>query len=653
MWAVSPRSARVLRPRRGALALAAAALAASGCGEPAARVSLVNVTGRCGRPAGATELRVIAYARGGDVVRALDPDGETAALADLPRDTEQIGIEVVGAAGVLAAVGKTAPLDFAALPDGATVPIFMAPIDDFCAAADLREPRLAPLVARTTTGVLVVGGVGPAGQALATAERYDLATNTFVPVAVPAVLGQAGFVGAQLTAMPDGRVVLSGGRQSVIAVYDPRSDAFGEAKLIAEGRAFHGAIAVAEARVLTTAGCPEVLGGACGGAPRRDAYTYDVDEPGVDYAAAPGLIAGRIGAQLFDAGLGRDGQRAIVAAGGEPAAGAADPTAADVIALEGGAAAVPGTFAQAAALDGGGVLTAFAPDGAAPLGAAAVIALAEAGGAPRARAIAAPPARRGARLVTLEDGRVLAIGGGDLLRYDPGLDAWQALPLPASPDRPSGLSAPQLVRLADGAVLVLGGALGGAATARTWIYRPGLLGPAAGSVTVVPGDASRANVITPLDPAAVTRAGGWALTAAPADLARALVGGPRQVTGAIRAVVRVRRGGVALIAQQRSTGDALIAEVAPGAPARLARLAGTAVRALCTGAQVAAFEGSAAAILELELAGDRATLRRDGAVIAACATGAGPRGAWGVAALGGDAGAEVVVDAVTVARAAS
>jgi hypothetical protein len=85
-------------PRGTLLFAAAAGLAA--CGEPAARVTLVNTSG----------------------------------------------------GGVVAAVGKSAPLDFRALPDGASIPVFMAPLEDFCPAADMRAARVAPLVARTRTG---------------------------------------------------------------------------------------------------------------------------------------------------------------------------------------------------------------------------------------------------------------------------------------------------------------------------------------------------------------------------------------------------------------------------------------------------------------------------------------------------------------------
>jgi hypothetical protein len=632
---------------RGALlhVIAAGLAGAGGCGEPAARVTLVNTGGGCGRPAGPTELRVIAYGGDGEVVRAIDPEGDTVDIADFPGDTEQIGVEVVIGGGVVAAVGKSAPLDFLALADGASIPVFMAPVEDFCPAAAMLEAREAPLVARTATGVLVVGGTGRDGAPLGTAERYDPAANRFVPVEVPRALGQLGFVGAQLATMPDGRVAVTGGGQSVLSIYDPEADAFGGADVIVEGRALHGAIAIDDTHVLTTAGC-EIGPGACA-APRKDSRAYDVDAPSSDDAPGPTLAAGRVGATVFDLGLQRDGRRAFVAAGGAPAAGATDATAADRFSLEEPeGAAIPGTHAQPAALDGGGVLTAFAPDAAmTPSGAASVIAP----DAPAARAIAAAPPLGGVRLVTLEDGRVLGLGGdrSDVLRYDPTLDLWQTLPYPPEvPSRPGALVGPRLVRLADGSVLVLGGTVAGEPTEKTWIYRPALLGPATGSVTVVPSGPSRANVLTPADPATVSRASGWVLAAPPGELARALVGGPRTASGSVRAVVRVRAGGVALVAQQQAPAQALVGELAPGSPARIVRLAGAEVRTLCSGAAVGDFDPAAPAIVSLSIEGGRAALVSGDVTLAACAVEGSARGAWGVAALGG----EVVVETVRVAR---
>src|SRR5438094_763128 len=87
-----------------------AALAA--CGDPPARVRLVPVafaTG-CGRPAlSPPVMRVIAYGSGPDSKRSAD-----APIGDFPADTEQLGVEVLDGMGAAVAIGKTAPLAFAA-----------------------------------------------------------------------------------------------------------------------------------------------------------------------------------------------------------------------------------------------------------------------------------------------------------------------------------------------------------------------------------------------------------------------------------------------------------------------------------------------------------------------------------------------------------
>jgi len=619
---------------------------AAGCSDPAARVQLVPIRpiadGTCGRPAGATELRVIAYARTGEIVRAVPLDG-TLEIADFPADTEQLGVEVRIGGGQVGAAGKTAPLVFGELASGTTLPVFMAPPDGFCPTGAMIEARTAPLVARAGDGVLIVGGLGADGRPLATAERYDPATATFTSVPVPAVLGENGFVGASLTPLPDGRVVVSGGPQPVATIYDPETHAFADSVLI-EGRAFHVAIATGEREVLLAGGCSAVEAGACSGVVRLSSKFYDATDANTVRERVPGpaLRAGRLGARIFELGVQRDGRPTYVAAGGlPPANGMPALDAADRFALgDLDATAIFGSRAQAVALDGGAVLTAFAPDGDPADGTASVLP-AEGG---NARVIARAPDVAGARLVTLEDGRVLGIGDA-VVRYDPMLDAWDAI-APAG-DGPGPTTAPVLHRLDDGSVLVLGGTQGGAPVAQAWIYRPSLIGPATGALTVVPTGVARANVLTPSDPATVTRGADWVLAAGGADLARALVGGPRMRAGTLRVVARVRAGGIALVAQQVAPGRATVGELAPGMPARIRVLEAGEPGTSCGGATVAPFDPAVAATLELVIEDERAQLRRDGVVVVSCDV-RGDRGAWGVAALG--AGAEVAVDTVTVGR---
>src|SRR5262249_50949151 len=121
---------RAVVSRVAVLALLAA------CGDPPARVRLAPVDlGDCGKPSRAdvSALRVIAYTPRGEQPRgiALDATG-TVDISDFPIDTMQLGLELSGATGVSAA-GKTAPLAFASLANGATIPIAVVPLGGFCA----------------------------------------------------------------------------------------------------------------------------------------------------------------------------------------------------------------------------------------------------------------------------------------------------------------------------------------------------------------------------------------------------------------------------------------------------------------------------------------------------------------------------------------
>ena len=612
-----------------------------GCGDDPARVRLVPVRPvpddpRCGdarpRP---SELVVNAFARSGEVLRTVPVD-DAVPIGDFPDDTEQLGVEA-RLAGSPIAIGKTAPLAFRDLPNGATIPIFMAPPDGFCPLGTMRAARRAPLVARAGDGVLIVGGFDADDKPLASAERYDPATGTFLAVTVPSILGESGFLGATLTPLPDGRVVLAGGPQPVATIYNPATHAFGESVLI-EGRAFHAAVATEGTELLVLGGCSAILSGACSGIARLGSRLYDATDADTLRELRPSttLRVGRVGGQIFDIGIQADGKRAFVIAGGlPPLNGLPAPDAADVFSLDAtDASAIVGSHFAAAALDGGAVLTAFAPDADTPNGSASVFpALTD------ARTIARAPDLAGVRLAGLENGRVVGIGGepmGDVVRYDPTTDAWERV----DADGPI-TSAPVLHRLEDGSLLVLGGA---PATADAFVYRPPLMGPASGSVTVVPIGPARANVLTPSDPSTVTRGMKWVLATGADAFARALVGGPRLANGTLRLVATVEAGGVGIVAQQTGPGRALIAELVPGAAARIATLDGV---TSCKGDVVAPFDAETPATIILEVADDRVRLVREGVELVACDV-VGEPGAWGVAAIG--PGARVAVETVSLVR---
>jgi hypothetical protein len=613
---------------------------AAGCGDRAAHVQLVPVGGECGRPMGANQVKLTAYGPGGSRTESVGLD-ESVAFASFPADTEQFAVQVFIGGGVLAAEGKSAPLAFDALPDGNKIYVLMAAPDGFCELPAMTEARSQPLIAPAGSGALVVGGIGPGGP-LSTAEYYDPTAAAFVPVEVPpALVDDQGFAGAVLTPLPDGRVALTGGPGSAFIVFDPAQRAFVTDPTRIDRRAFHAAIAIGDQEVLLAGGCTDVTMQRCDGVAKLQTERYQLGmlrEPVFSAVLTAGF---RTGARLFDLGVQADGARRYLLAGGLGGRGdrfaLGDPTA----------QVVSGGHAQPAALDGGAVLTAFADDGAGGDGVASVFAP----GAPAARTIARAPDLTGVRLVALEDGRVLGFGGGDglggdVLSYDPTHDAWRA----AEPSRLGAttgpLSAPSLARLADGTVLVVGGAV----SPRAWLYRPSLVGPASPSVIVAPGLDAAGGVLTAPDPAAATPGAAWQL-AAPADgaIARALVGGPRMAVGSVVANVHVLAGGVALIARQTGPGDALVARMIPGSPAQLVQIAGSAERVVCSAASaVAPFDPAAQVALRLTLTDHDAQLTRDDTTVVTCSLPAGDRGAWGIASLG--VGAQLTVDVVTVTR---
>jgi hypothetical protein len=614
---------RAVISRVAVLALLAA------CGDPAARVQLVPVDlGDCGKPSRAdvTSMIVTAYTASGEQPRgiALDATG-TISIGDFPADTLQLGVELHGQTGVIAA-GKTAPLDFAALPDRTQIPIAIVPMNGFCRVGALVQARNSPLVARAGGGVLVAGGSGAAGQQLASAEYYDPVTASFAPVALPSDLldnvGSNGLAGGVLTSLPDGTVALSGTAAHALAIFDAATLSFDAPKLL-DARAFHGALAIAADRLFVIGGCSDIA--ACGGSPVDSSFTFHLPDAAVR-DGGPALPDGalRVGATVFDLGIGSDGLQRYALAGGT-----GDPGAVDRFALAGGSiATLGGLAAQVVALDGGALLSAFAPDGMPASSAASQL-------PPEGNAtvpVAKAPLLTGARLVAVEDGSVLAIGGdatGDVARYVPTVNAWTSITPPAMAMKPAtgeapALVAPALLRMPDGTVLAIEGG-------SAWLFRPSLIGASSGLVEV-DVETGAPGVLIPFDPSTATHAGTTLTLSGPA-----LVGGFRANTGAVNAALQITGGHVQLIAQQLGPGRALIGDLPSEGRARVLRLDGGTSRVLCTGQTVPDFDPTATTPVGLEIRGHSAVLSVAHAPLATCDLSndpdAGDSGAWGISAL--------------------
>lgn len=601
------------------------------CGDEAARVRLVAIS-PCGQVTNETALRIVGFTAEREQRRTVPPDE----IDSFPANTEQLGVEVIGDSGRIVAVGKTAPLAFNALADATEIPIVMAPLDGLCPVGPMTEPRRAPLVARAGDGVLVVGGTGAAGEPLATAELYDRATASFVAIEIPATLmdPENGLAGAVLTELADGRVALTGTSSHAIAFFDPTTRRFSAPSLF-DHRAFHGAVAVDGGGLLILGGCADVEGGTCSGPSLASGFVYDLADITMrDRGPTLEPGAARHGASMLSLGAQSDGAARYLLAGGFGEPGVASRFALTDMDAE----RIEGLAAHVALLDGGAVLSAFSTDAAIPL--ATVL--------PPDRTdlvtLGATPAITGASLASLEDGSVVAIGDR-IERYNPTRSNWRAI---TAGQLPGALDRPSTIALADGAVLVVGGA----PTADAWIYRPSLVGPRSGSVIVIP-DGNDDDVLTAVDPSTVDRSGGgFALVSLEDDLhARALVGGPRMATGSISAIVRAQAGGVALIAQQTGPGRALVGRLVPGEPARILALEGGPPTILCSGQVVS--DTDLMMPVSFAISGDVARLAvgATGAatVKATCPVPTSERGSWGVAAAG--AGARLELGPVTVERA--
>jgi hypothetical protein len=456
-------------------------------------------------------------------------------------------------------------------------------------------------------------------------------------VTLPPQLDANALIGVVATRLPDGRLLLTGGYRSVFTLFDPKTKAFTGPTLEPAPRSFHAAAALDAGHVVLAGGCTTAAQCAASADDSVAEVAFDASGNLVGTIVnLPGLPASskRLGAQLFDDGFASDGTHQLLLAGG-----VGDPGAADVIAVSGTGATrtVTGLGAQVAALDGGALLGAFAPDGMPASGTASVL-------SPDASVstIAPGPLLDGARLALVDDGTLVAFGGdaaGRIAVYNPTTNVWMQAASPG--DGPAAITAPIAIGLDDGSLLVLGGS---PPSARAWIYRPSLVGPHSGAATAIAADA----ILTPSDPSTMTRSGGQITLTSPDDQrrARALVGGPRMATGSVTAAVLVHAGGVGLIAHQATRGRALLAELVRGGPVRVIRLDNGRESVVCSGPGVDLTDRRT---ISLTVTTTSVIVALGGQSILTCGlTGAPELGAWGIAAVG--TAAQVDVMSVAVAR---
>lgn len=624
-------------------ALCLAAACAGACSEPAPQVRLVRVGGSCGAAGDARTLFIRALGDDGEISRTVAA-GQVAELADLPATTRQISVEVVGDGGAVRTVGKSAPLSFGDLEDGERIAVAMAPLGAACPTEGMIEPRLSPTVARAGRYVLVLGGE-TAGADVVSAELYDPDTDRFEPVELPARIASSGnLAGIGATTLADGRVVVIGGPIGAYTVFEPAAKRFG-LLIVLEPRTFHGAVALGGDQLLVAGGCrgatmlrPRV----CNGEAARTVFRLSVDSDRQDVLGtlerdhvSPTLL-------LDPGGIGGGSLRspAALIVGGATAQGLPMETADRFDPETRATAGVAGTFAAAAPLDSGAVVTGF--------GAGTLAAIANTAVVPpllSSRALQAPTAMRGTSLTLLEDGTVLALGQSDddeptAQLYRPTVNRWQPLPLPAEL---GSLAEHRAVRLDDGSVLIVGVGASRASAPRApsavaWRFRPSLVGPFSPAVVAQPSG-ERAE-LTPSDPSAFldgvlagTRAGlsQWVIT-----------GGPRLVDGQLTAVVRVPAvpasdsdlHGLAILSHFISPAELVATQLVPGQPVLVQRTAAGAVSELCRGAQVPPGLAETTATVALTVRAGLLTVAINSQVVLTCAVAELPRGAWGLGVIG-------------------
>ena len=470
-----------------------------GCGDEPRTVSLVRLTPdadpNCGAPIDARTLRIAALGEfpPSDVsARSVEiRPGEPLSIDAFPSETTALEIEVLGAGGSLRTVGRTETFDAGALESGDEIRVFMAPLNGTCPTGPPARVRSGALAAASGDAVVVVGGVDAVGRPVSRPEVYLSREARFEEIPQD-LYGDVedGLVGASLTSLTDGRIALIGGGQNAFQVYTPESGLFSEPPLLLQqARAFHAAVALDDEQVFLAGGCTMVESGACVDGTEA-ATTAILRITTGEIFPGPSLMFLRVGAKAF---LEPDG-RVIVVGGsfaGAPVLSAEriDPQQREETESLSGAGQVGVRLAS------GAIVTAFGPDDA-PSGDGTAFAP----GGTNGGALVTASTRAAPTLTALESGRVLAFGGAggtatatsEVALFAPIAGRWTELDSVASETRRRHASA----LLPDGSVLIVGGERAdGENLGDALIFRPALLGPFTGEVSVNFADESAEQLV--------------------------------------------------------------------------------------------------------------------------------------------------------------
>ncbi len=563
----------ILRCLFSGLALAAYMLQAGGCSDIVdRRVEIVRVQPSadpgCGAPDDGRTMILRArgdFAASESTAQSVEL-GQAASFSidRFPATTRLLELEVRGFGGALRTIGRSDLFDIEGLETDAQVPVFMAPQWGVCPTGPRTASRKGALLAGAGRGVLIVGGVLASGEPAESAEFYEPSLGSFISLD-DTLYGQGspqGLVGATLSTLSDGRVVLVGGAATAFQVYSPNLGAFGAPAFYREARARHAAVALADNRVFLAGGCSQLLGSDCvEDAALRTSSLLDVDSG--ELTPGPVLALERIGGSAFVEGTG-----VILLAGGEDATGT-PVTVAERVFLDGRPSQlVDGVAGTAVQAESGAVWLGLAAGEQLESNALAVIAP----GMQAARTgLSAAFADASATLISLQDGSLLALGNSGAQRIrslDGAAEDLRLEPLRSA----SGL---QAIRLADGSVLVLAGQDEQASDA-AFILRPPLVGPFSASASASFSSLALSEGLSARDAGAALRSGdgGDHLTLEVGSEGREwlLVAGPHWRALDLQAGVATERGAITILLGWLSPSNHWKVRLAAGQDAALTQV---------------------------------------------------------------------------------